>query len=331
MPIQVDSSKPRRTVDTSGKLLTTDTNAAAPVKSVDGNGRLYESLDTKKLESAPVPGSNPEAKPNEEKKNEVKNPEAESRKLFLEAQKAERRAKEMEKKAKSGLTKAEAIEKAIKMTESGGDPTAVLTAAGLDPVKFYKDMTSHVLKNPEKPEDPIQKELRETREKLEEYAKANEVMVKTQQDKEELEQHNKIISSTVIPLLQAEPEKYEALLTEYGPNAAVEVYKAVWQRYQETGETVSFQQAAEKMEEYWSQQIETGINTALKMKKFANRFAQSNSTPSQTNTVSQKETPKSNTFTLSNQQKVVSPPTSKLPGNLTWDERAEAIKRKYGA
>jgi hypothetical protein len=250
------------------------------------------------------------------------NAAAETRKLFLSAQKAERKAKEMEKKAAASLSRADAFDKAVKMTQQGGDPTAVLTAAGIDPIKFYQDMTQHVLKEPVKKETAQEKQLREHEQRLNEYAKTLEVQANTQKEKEELATHNKNITEQVIPLLQNNPDRYESLLIEYGANAATEVYKAVWERYQLTGEIVPFQQAADNMEEYWAKQIESGINAASKMKKFSNRFAAAEQT--RQNPV-QKETP-NRTFTLSNQQTSQAAPASggkkKPPANLTWEERA---------
>jgi hypothetical protein len=185
-------------------------------------------------------------------------------------------------------------------------------------------MSTHALKEPAKKETPEQKMLREHQERLDEYAKTLEVTANTIKEKEELAAHNKNITEQVIPLLQQNPDRYESLLIEYGANAATEVYKAVWQRYQETGEIVSFQQAADRMEEYWAGQIESGLNAASKMKKFGNRFA----APEQTRQKQvQSETPR--TFTLSNNQSTNTAPApggkNKPPAHLTWEERAQWI------
>jgi hypothetical protein len=136
MPIQVDSAKPVREVDPSGKPLSVDTRQAPAVKTVDSNNRPFSSNDASQVMNEAMKEQPKTEVKTETKKEEVINPEAEARKLFLEAQKAERRAKEMEKKAKAGLTRAQAFDKAVEMTKSGGDPTAVLVAAVLSGYEY---------------------------------------------------------------------------------------------------------------------------------------------------------------------------------------------------
>ena len=322
MPIQTDQSPVLKeiTVDANGREIMDNS-----IDKVDARG-LH--ISEEELQQAQNPVTTETT--TEEKKEEVpKNSEAEARKLFLSAQKAERKAKEMEKKAKAGLEKSEALEKALEMTKSGQDPTALLKAVGLDPIKFYQDMTTHALKAEEKPEDPVQKELREHKERLDKYAADLEVQAKTVQEKEELAEHNRIITSTVAPLLMNNAEKYEALLTEYGNQAAAQVYTEVWTHYQKTGEMVPFEKAADVLEQFWSEKIESGINAASKFKKFANRFAQPQQTPRQS--TEQPETPKSS-FTLSNKQTISasSSPPRQYDRYLSADERAAEVLRKLG-
>ena len=322
MPIQTiqeDSSAvaPETTVDASGKEIVGNS-----IPKVDPRGLFITDADLKTAQE-PVPTE--EAVKEAETKVST---EAEARKLFLQAQKAERRAKEMEKKASDSLKRADAFEKAKALAASGEDPFELLKAAGLDPVKFYKDMTTFALKPEQTPEDPTAKQLREHKEQLEAYKKQNEDLANSIKDKEELQQHNKNIQDQVIPILSANPDNYECLLTQYGANAAVEVYKQVWELYQQKNEVISFEEAANQLEKYWSDQIESGLNAALKMKKFANR-AQSMQTTS--DKPEQKETP-NRSFTLSNKQTVSasSKSNSQYDRYRSGDERAAEILRKLG-
>ena len=213
MPIQVDSAKPVREVDTSNKPISINTNKAPAVKTVDTNNRLFSSNDASQVMNEAMKETPADKAAEVVNKQDIPaNSEAEARKLFLDAQKAERRAKEMEKKAKEGLTKAQAFEKAVSLTKTGGDPGAVLTAAGIDPIKFYQDMTAQVLKEPVKKETAQEKTLREHEERLNEYAKNLEVQANTFKEREELAQHNAAIVKHVIPLIQNNPERYETLL-----------------------------------------------------------------------------------------------------------------------
>lgn len=324
MPL-LDPSAPRvsQDMETGARTFTDPAGNSISKKVVDEHNRSFAT-------ETPAEPAKVEEKPAEVKEKTI-NPEAEARKLFLQAQKAERKAKEMEKKAAAGLQKAQAIETAIKMTKEGEDPTALLTAVGIDPVKFYQDMTTFALSDKApKVIDPVQKELQDHRDRLDKYAKDLEVQANTLKEKEELSQHNANITAQVVPLLTSNPDRYESLLLEYGSNAAVEIYKAVWDRYQQTGEVVSFEQAANKMEEYWSNQIESGIVAASKMKKFAARFAQQ-AAPRETKV--DQETP-NRSFTLSNKNTSTPAPvasTTKRRSDFeTEDEYVKYVVKKHG-
>ena len=333
MPTQVDHSRPVRTVDERGSVISTDTSRAAPMKSVDSVGRAYQAdaADVAKQAAA----ANPETakgdalgageKPKEGV--EHKPTEAEVRKEWLQAQKAKRKAAEFLKMAQAKLSHAEEYEKAKAKVESGEDPTALVSFAKLDPIKHYQDWTAHALKQPPPTEDPVQKELREHRERLDKYQKDLEVQARTIQEKEDLAAHNQVIQEKVIPLIRDNPDKYEALTTEYGPNAPVEVYKTVWEIYQQTGKARSFQEVADEMEAYWTETIGKGLEAAAKLKKFQNRFAQGVQEPRQTSDPI--ETPR-RSVTLSN--KPFAPARSESePARKrvqTRDERvAEILKR----
>jgi hypothetical protein len=318
MPVQADAAKPIVQINADGSYLPLDTTAPPP-RQIDNNGRdvVEEEQQTQQTQEQPP------ATQTEEQTASA------ARKLFLQAQKAERKAKEAEKKAVTTLKKAAALEAAIKMTQDGADPTALLTAVGVDPIKFYKDMTTYALSDKAKPEDPVQKELREHKERLDKYAKDLEVQASTIQEKENLAQHNQTISASVIPLLKATPDRWETLISEYGNQAAVTIYKAVWDRYQLDGTVVPFDQAADEIEAYWAEQVENGIKHASKMKKFQHRFAQASS--DQRNSSEQKETPSRSSFTLSNKSATNSTQPSSSKRAMTKEERIAEILKKHGA
>ena len=328
MPIQSDQAKPVITINEKGQQVATNSEYKEP-KQIDTEGRPVEAFVEAQTSSVPNP-TPATPTPQEQEEPSPKNPELDARKLFLKAQKAERKAKENEKKSQDGLKKAEAINAAIKLTNEGGDPTAVLTAVGIDPIKWYQNMTSYALSNKDKAEDPVKKELREHKERLDQYEKEREVLTKTIQEKEEVAQHNAVIMREVIPLIRDNADRYELLITEYGSNASTAVYQKVWDHYQETGEIVPFEQAADALEQYWQTQVENGINTASKLKKFSNRFAQSVSS-NQRNQQEQPETPNRSSFTLSNKQVAASQPSNApRTKSLTAEERYKLILKKHG-
>jgi len=338
MPVGADASKPIRTVDTSGQTIATDTGRAAAIKTVDISGRAVQPDAAKVADQAAGdhPGLTKTEAPKEgEKTGEAKPPDdkpvtdADRRKEWLAIQRLKRSLAEKEKRAGEGLKKAEAIEKAIALTKSGEDPTAILVAAGLDPIEHYQGMTKFALSDKAKPpEDPVQKELREHKERLDKYAKDLEVQTKTLEDQRALDLHNKAIQDHVIPLLQNNAERYEALHAEYGPNAAVEVYRTVWEIYQKTGTARKFEEVADEMEAYWVEQVDKGIQAASKLKKFQNRFAQNDS--GQGHPVDRTEIRRS--VTLSNRAAPAVPPVtpSRNPySGMTPDERVAAILKKF--
>ncbi len=328
MPIQANHANPVRTVDAKGNTVATETNEAAPIKNIDVQGRVLDAVPQSVVDAPPT---SQEAQDTATVEGTApKNPDVEARKLYLDAQKAKRRADEMEKKAGASLAKAEAFDKAVALAQSGEDPTAVLTAAGIDPIKFYQNMTTYALSDKGKVEDPVQKELREHKERLDKYSKDLEVQAATIKEKEEVAAHNSVISSTVIPLLQNNAERYETLLMEYGANAAVEVYKTVWEIYQETGKARKFDEVADEMEKYWSDKVESGLNHALKLKKFQNRFTQSASETTRNAPADHQETA-NRSPTLSNKQ-AITPLKSPVSSQYKTKEelRAEILKRHGG-
>lgn len=363
MPIQVDHSRPVRTYDASGKLVSTNSNEAAPVKNIDTAGRTVDALaatadiqKTIKNEAQQVaekaaaslpnfangqtsvnssslapPEENQGQAANQAQPDDEKVTEAKIRREYLEAQRIKRQAQEMEKKAKTNLQRAEAFEKARAMAENGEDPTALLRAANLDPVKFYRDLTTYALSDKGKQEetDPVKKELAEHKRRLEAYEKEREETAKQVEQQKEIAAHNQVISEKVIPLLKDNSERYETIIAHYGQQAAVEVYKNCWEIYQQTGKARSFQEVADEMEKYWSDVVETGLNNALKLKKFQNRFAQSGNEAQRYTTAERTETPQGS-ITLSNKQQITATPTKTNPyRGLTKEERVAAILKKF--
>lgn len=332
MPLQVDHARPVRTVDTRGNVVATETNAAAPMKVIDSVGRAVQADAAKVAEQAAA--ANPEVAKSEadaaegEKAAEAKPSEAAIRKEWLEAQRERRKAGEFLKMAKAKLADAEGYEKARSLTESGEDPTALVRFAKLDPIKHYQDTTKFALSEKGKQvEDPVQRELREHKERLDQYAKEKNELQAKLQEREDLAAHNQVITERVIPLLRENAEQYESLLTEYGSNAAVEIYRTVWDIYQKTGTARSFKEVADEMEAYWTETIDKGIQAAAKLKKFQGRFAQSDTS----HTPAAPETPK-RSVTLSNRPSAAQSPVSAAPAarrSMTRDERVAEILRKF--
>lgn len=331
MPLQVDHTRPVRTVDTHGSVIATETNGSAPIKHVDSVGREVQADAAKVAEQAAAAAFGADAPKEGEKpkEGEAKEPTAaDVRKAYLEAQKEKRQASSLLKLAKAKLADADGYALAKAKVESGEDPMALLNFAKIDPVKNYQEMTKRALAEPKPPEDPREKSLREHEERLKKYQEDLEVKVKTIQDREDLDQKNTVIKERVIPLIERNEEKYESLLAEYGAQTAVQVFQTVWDIYQQTGVARSFEEVADEMEAYWTEKVDSGLKAAAKLKKFQSRFAQSGPGPSET----PDQPVRSRSVTLSNKPSVstfvpTSSPVRKR--GQTKDERVAEILAKF--
>jgi hypothetical protein len=329
MPI--DLTQPIRTVDQRGNTIETK-GLEKPIKTVDTRGRLIDATEIQMQTNNTIPSTETSDPKTPSEGGEKPISEADIRKEYLAARKATKEANALNKSAKESSAKATAFENAVNLASSGGDPTAILTAAGLDPIKFYQDLTRYALSDKNVPVDPVKAALTEHEKRLDKYAKDLEVQATTLREKEEMASHNAKITEAVIPLLTNNPEKYETLLLEYGPNAAVQVYQTVWGIYQNTGVARSFEEVASEIEDFLAEKVNAGINNASKLKRFAGRFAQSPSQTNSSSTIDQTENaPRS--ATLSNKYN-----TSALPASngsqakykqLSMDERVAAILKKF--
>jgi hypothetical protein len=253
-------SLPEGTVLPEGKLAFESPETTDTTQPVEANPQT---------ESTPGIGEKPTSK------------DREARALFIKAQKAERSAQARIKRAEEMTAKADKFEKAL----SDPDPTAKLTALGLNPHEVYEALTKYALKQMETKEavDPIAEMRANYDKKLQEMA---DTMHKQQIDatnKENTHQEVIAIQSKFIPLLANNPEKYEALI-EYAGNgdinqAAIYGYnqvKRIWMENNgtfpintDTNQPVTPEEIFDGLEQYHDSLTETAIKKALKMKKFS--------------------------------------------------------------
>ena len=347
-PISADLGKPIKTVDNQGNVIDTALNHAPAKKTIDNWGNPV--TDAPAAAPAQVPPSAPQAPaapgqpasapkdaadqsaPQDAPKDQPPT-EAQIRAEYLEAQRVKRKAQELEKQARENLAKAQGVEKALEAYKNGQNPKAVLDAYGIDPIKFYQDMTTIALKEgKEAAEDPVQKELRAHKERLDQYEKEKADLQKQIQERDDIAAKNKVLSDHVIPLLTKDAGRYETLVMQYGSNAAIEVLNTALNIFNETGNAPKFEEVADEMERYWYEQLRSGYSNALKLNKFRQEFAQSSPPPQDTNRPEPRETPP-RSVTLSNRQSAVpaaaaTPQTRKHYSSM--DERVADIKKKLG-
>lgn len=348
-PIQVDHARPVRTVDTRGNIVGTDTNRAAPMKAVDSVGRAVQqdaARVAEKAAEAAFPGntnagnegaSNENAgnksSDNDNGKESAEKTGADIRKEWLSIQKLKRSLAEKEKKAAESAARAEAFEKVRTAAESGEDPVAILKAAGLDPVKYYQHLTKYALSDKGREaaaEDPVQKQLREHKERISQYEKDVQQLRDEAKNREDLAAKNQVIQDKIIPFLKTNEGSYDCLFAEYGANTAIEVFKTWYELYEKEGTPRDLKAVADEMNEYWKETIGKGLEAAAKLPSFANRFAQAVGATSQTSNATET---RSRSVTLSNRPSqaalVPSSPAVRKP-HETWEERAARITAQHG-
>lgn len=274
--------------------------------------------------SAPEPASNEVAEVSQEGAASTTAPPApdlsrEARKLFLSAQKSDRQASERLSKTKASTQRAEAIDAALANLDK--DPTALLKAAGIDSIKYYQKLTQHHLNGDPAP-DPVQERLSAQEAKLKAVAEHLEFQKQELQEQADLNAKITAVGQHVLPILQRDMDSYESILAYNGddPNAAaVYIFNAVEREYDESVKRdpnnpniVSFQDAANALEKYHSDQLELGITKAMSMKKFSakygNRLAPAENTDA---LLGHTDEPKRPATLTSNHSKVVTQPSKK--------------------
>lgn len=321
----IETSRPIQTIDFTGKTVSETSNSETSNSETEGQASNLTSNNSSNLEQSI---SNQAIQTNDNKSIS----EFDLRKEYLETQRLKREAEQLKKQAKEDLSKAQAFRKARDLAISGEDPTALLLAADINPVKFYQDLTKFSLsdKGRQVETDPVKIELQEHKKRLESLQKELDEKKQQSEKQQELQQHNQIIQSKIIPFLQSNPEKYEVLLMHYGPNAAIEIYQSTYSYYEKTGKLVSFEQMADHLEQSWFNQLVSGHTNALKLKKYKERFAEKqqaqNLSDENLNTPNEQIT--NNSVTLSNKFSAsTSPITKNKYQGLSHKEKAELIKK----
>lgn len=187
----------------------------------------------------------------------------EQRRRYLDASRAERRAKLEQRKAADLGARAAAFQEATGTWEQ--DPARMLQAAGIDPRKFYQRYTEQILGgNAPAPPDPVAAKVQEA---LAPYMAAMEHEQATR-----AESH--AIAAQVLPLCTGEAAP-ELLVAMHGgeQRAALAVWNEVKAHYERTGEIVPFNRAIEILEAQLADTLEKSIEGLQKTKRFAPRFA----------------------------------------------------------
>jgi hypothetical protein len=252
----------------SGISVLTSTPSIAPSTPAAAETPVGEAVVVKEGEAAV---STPQEIESKAEQKEI----TESRKMWLQASKAKRNADELMKKSRDTATKAEKFQAAL----NSDDPTTMLIEAGLDPNEYYRKLTTYALNQGKKEvKDPVQERLALAEKKLQAYEDAQNQQALSVAKQKEVNEEVAVITQEVLTIFNQPEADYEVLTAIKGDknNAACYVYDTVKKIFQETGEIKSFKQVADELEKWHQEQIDAGIISASKLKRFSNRF---NSTP----------------------------------------------------
>jgi hypothetical protein len=266
------------------------------IRNVGRNGTIRSKAD----ESSIKPGDVTPHASTQEAKQEAKQEDRDARKLYLDAQKAERKANELLKKNKERVAQADKVLDAI--SRSKADPYALADAAGFNRTEYLDSLVNSHFKASvdNKPENPVQQEVAQLKAQIAEYAderKRDNEQKLTTADQMAVKNH---INTVVIPLLKSDLDKYEGLLTAYSrdgvtheqqiASAAQEVINMQFSLYNDyiakgnadcnPEEIFPLASIAENLDTYHNNILESGIINTLKSKRFAKYAAQSQTTNS---------------------------------------------------
>ena len=217
-----------------------------------------------------------------------------ARKLLIEAQKAERRASEMEKKAKAKLAHADKLAEALEKAKV--DPYALADAAGINRADYLDNLINATLPGKNQEQNPLVIEIENLKKQQADYIaetkRAQEESL-TAREQEEILSYKK---STIFPMLQADVDKYEALLLIHNGNyasACDEIYSLQSSLYNDEVEQAKLkgenpdnvkvyplEQVALELDALHNKSLEDGIKMTLKGKRFAKYVAASQTTDS---------------------------------------------------
>lgn len=344
MPILHNGSKSQTVIPAPGYAASVERAKAAETSNTAPPKTVEEVIKVSEAQSAG--DSAPPTEP------ETKEPtKAEKRKEYLEASKMKRAAQEETKRAREVQARASKIEEAAKL------PNGIekLKALGIDPKQFVDDIIKHNESNPEP--DEVTKKVK---------AEVSPYVEALEKEKQELQQQRLVMAETqvvqqeVFPLMQVMVEGKPALNSEYESilqyhnddpvQASIYVYKAVKKEFQDRfdeaekrGEDtsqlapMSFQEAAQQLEDKLYNQILMGINKTKGMKKFSKLFAEAikeemSESSSTGSTQVSKEQSKPSTETVSTQKRSIDRNVA-VSGNAYRSSSDDAINKvltKFG-
>ena len=268
----------------------TPTPIAPPLSPVE---RAMAALDPKPEaapEAAPAPAAEAAPEPAPAPAAEEKPAAPSVAERFAAMAKREKQMVERDRAIKDREAKLAEREAAIKAAEDKRagyreDPLKALSDLGMS----YDDLTKYVLNKTDPSAQQaiaIRQLAEQTEQARREAAQAREAVEAAKQEaaKAEAERTRAGFKSEVAGFVKANPDKFE-LVSLYGQEELV--FGVIEAEYEKTGEMISVEAAAEKVEKY----LEAEAEKAFKAKKFSTRFAPPAAKPAAAPTLTNAVTP----------------------------------------
>ena len=256
---------------------------------------------------------------------------AERRAAFKEAANIQQRAMQMQKQAEAKLAKAQRFEELSKKAQE--DPIEFIKSTGQDPQEFLRRFQNSMYNIPN--EAPAPKPEEEVKQRLERYeAERQAERQKAAEIQSQMVRQN-YISTKILPVLNADPDKFQILNQSNLEASANFMYDMMNQHFMATGEELNAADVAEEMENQLQQELETKLQQAAKLPKLSKYFKeQQAAAPSpQLGGPPPKNTVVSSPKTLSNAMESLPPLTNtQVSGKKTGgrNERLQKVLNKYG-
>lgn len=327
-----------------------DSPAVPAASSLSATDRINEIAKAARAARAAAPSeeteeAEPETPPAEEPAKEetqapaasVEEPKQASRaRQRIEESRARREAEAANKRARTLEARLQTVQEAASSWQS--DPTKVLAALGIEPTQFVTRYAEHVAGITRQPDPVVEKVQAEVKPVLEQFEKEREALQQAQIQ----QRAQTMLNQHVRPLFN--DDKYEAILAYAGTpdNAAAYVLNECVAEFMRSGTNVPFAVAADALEKWHAEQIETTISAVARLKRFKGRFASQGPSPQATNGAepgkTEQQKPAATSRTLHNgHAPTVQPPNAKLPavssfnGTTAKNARIEEVLKQVRA
>ena len=186
--------------------------------------------------------------------------------------KTERRLAQKAKEAEEVIKRAESIKAAFQEP----DLVQALQKVGVNPKEAFNKLMEYSLKETQPPKTPEQIAKDDMESRLKSYEEKLNNVTSTLEEERTMAAHQSAMTNYVAPVINANPEKYETLISIYGnsENVIKEVYSQMYNEFINSNGKNKYtaEETADALEAHWSEQFKTSLSAAQKLKKYSHYF-----------------------------------------------------------